>query len=157
MLFRSYQESTHVPLIVRTPWTTSAQRNSQPVLNIDLAPTIGALTGVRPGLPQDGRSFAPFLHGLATPWRHAFLVEYLGRDLLHKGGPPPYSAVQTRRSLYVQYKNGWRELYNLKRDPWELNNISGDPRTKPLQVTLGQTLQRLQTAAPVPSARTGRR
>src|SRR5581483_8264698 len=100
--------------------------------------------------------FVPLLHGLSTPWRHAFLVEYLGRALLHKGGPPPYTAVQTRRSLYVQYTNGWRELYNLRRDPWELNNVAGNPQTKALQVTLGQTLHRLQTAAPVQPARSSR-
>jgi N-acetylglucosamine-6-sulfatase len=144
-----YQESTHVPMIVRTPWTTTAVRNNQPVLNIDLAPTISALAGVRPGLPEDGRSFVPFLHGLPTPWRHAFLVEYLGKDLLQRGGPPPYTAVQTRRNLYVAFKNGWRELYDLKRDPWEMNNIAGEPKTRSLQATLSQTLERLNSAPPV--------
>jgi arylsulfatase A-like enzyme len=145
-----YQESTHVPLIVRAPWTTTPTRNNQPVLNIDLAPTISALAGVKPGLPEDGRSFLPFLQGQQTPWRHAFLVEYLGKDLLHDGGPPPYVAVQNRRNLYVEYRNGWRELYNLKKDPWELNNIAGNPRTRPLQATLSQLLQRLYTAPPTP-------
>jgi N-acetylglucosamine-6-sulfatase len=149
-----FQESTHVPLIIRAPWTTTARRNSQPVLNIDLASTIAELTGVTPGLPQDGRSLVPFLRGQQVPWRHAFLEEYLGKDLLHKGGPPPYVAVQTKRNLYVQYKNGWRELYDLKKDPWELNNLSGDSGTKPLQATLGQVVQRLYTALPAsPGAR----
>jgi arylsulfatase A-like enzyme len=145
-----YQESTHVPLIVRTPWTATARRNNQPVLNIDFAPTISALAGIKRGLPEDGRSFVPLLHGERAPWRHAFLVEYLGQNLLKKGGPPPYVAVQTRRNLYVEYKNGWRELYNLKKDPWELNNISGNRRTKPLQATLSQTLHRLYDAPPTP-------
>jgi N-acetylglucosamine-6-sulfatase len=143
-----FEESTHVPLIVRTPWTTTPQRNNQPVLNIDLAPTISALAGIRPGVPEDGRSLAPFLHGEQVPWRHAFLVEYLGKALLHKGGPPPYVAVQTRRNLYVEYRNGWRELYNLKRDPWELRNVAGDPGTKPLQATFSGVLARLYDAPP---------
>jgi len=145
-----YQESTHVPLIVRTPWTTTAHRNNKPVLNIDLAPTITALAGVKPGLPVDGRSFVPFLHGEQTPWRHDFLVEYLGQDMLHKGGPPPYVAVQNRRHLFIEYRNGWRELYNLKKDPWELKNVAGDARTKPLQTTLSQILHRLYDAPPIP-------
>jgi N-acetylglucosamine-6-sulfatase len=145
-----YEESTHVPLIVRTPWTTTPQRNNQPVLNIDLAPTISALAGISPGLPEDGRSFVPFLHGQQAPWRHAFLVEFLGKDMLHDGGPPPYAAVQTRRNLFVSYRNGWRELYNLKQDPWELNNLAGDVRTDPLQATLDGALQRLYDAPPIP-------
>jgi N-acetylglucosamine-6-sulfatase len=145
-----FEESTHVPLIVRTPWTTTPQRNDQPVLNIDLASTISELAGVKPGLPQDGRSFVPFLHDEHVPWRHAFLEEYLGQDLLHQGGPPPFTAVQTKQSLYVEYKNGWRELYNLTKDPWELNNLSGDPRTEPLQDALGRVLHRLYDAPPTP-------
>lgn len=143
-----YQESTHVPMIVRTPWTTTAARNNQPVLNIDIAPTVTALAGIKPGLPEDGRSLVPFLDGVSTPWRRAFLVEYLGKDMLRKGGPPPYTAVQTRRNLYVEYKNGWRELYNLRRDPWEMNNIAGDPRTKTLRAALSKTLKRLYDAPP---------
>jgi arylsulfatase A-like enzyme len=143
-----YEESTHVPLIVRTPWTRSARRNSEPVLNIDLAPTISALAGVKPGLPEDGRSLLPLLHGKNVRWRRAFLVEYLGKSVLKQGGPPPYVAVQTKGQLYVEYRNGWRELYNLKKDPWELNNIAGDPSTKPLQSSLNRTLQRLYDAPP---------
>ena len=145
-----YEESTHVPLIIRTPWTTTAKRNNQPALNIDLAPTIAALTGVKPALPQDGRSLVPFLHGQSTPWRHAFLEEYLGKDLLHHGGPPPYEAVQTRRNLYVEYQNGWRELYNLQKDPWEMNNVAGDPRNTPLEQSLSADLHRLYAAPPTP-------
>jgi arylsulfatase A-like enzyme len=151
-----FEESTHVPLIVRTPWTTTPLRNNQPVLNIDLAPTISALAGIKPGLPEDGRSFVPLLHGERVPWRHAFLEEYLGKDLLHKGGPPPYTAVQTRRNLYVEYKNGWRELYNLKKDPWELNNLAADPHTQPLQTTLSQLLHRLYDAPPAPVTTAGK-
>ena len=143
-----YEESTRVPLIVRTPWTHKAVRNNEPVLNIDLAPTISALAGTQPGTPEDGRNFLPFLHGQRVPWRDAFLVEYLGRDLLPKGGPPPYVAVQTKRHLYVEYLNGWRELYNLKRDPWELNNLAVEPRTNPLQASLHQLLRKLYGAPP---------
>jgi N-acetylglucosamine-6-sulfatase len=145
-----YQESTHVPLIVRAPWTKTRTRNNQPVLNIDLAPTIAAITGVAPGLPEDGRSFLPLLHHEKVPWRHSFLVEYLGKDALQAGGPPPYVAVQNRRNLFVEYKNGWRELYNLKKDPWELNNIAGDVRTGPLQVKLSGILHKLYDAPPIP-------
>ena len=144
-----YEESTHVPLIIRAPWTKTARRNNEPVLNIDFAPTISALAGIKPGLPEDGRSLVPLLHGKKVPWRRAILLEYLGKSLLHHaGGPPPYVAVQTKRYLYVEYKNGWRELYNLKKDPWELNNLAGNPHTKPLQASLDKLLHRLYNAAP---------
>ena len=146
-----YEESTHVPLIVRTPWRAgNGTVNTEPVLNIDLASTISQLAGTIPGLPQDGRSFVPFLHGRRVPWRKAFVVEYLGQSMLGQGGPPPYQAVQTRRYLYVEYRRGWRELYNLRRDPWELDNVAGSPRYATVQSSLRRLLVRLANAPPRP-------
>jgi len=146
-----YEESTHVPLIVRTPWTRRPSVNRRPVLNIDLASTIAQLAGVRPSIPQDGRSFVPLLRQRTVPWRKAYLVEYLGRNMLRFGGPPPYVAVRTARYLYVEYRRGWRELYDLRRDPWELDNVAGEPRYRALQRSLGRLLHRLWTQQPQPA------
>jgi arylsulfatase A-like enzyme len=142
-----YEESTHVPLVVRTPWRAGRGTvDRDAVLNIDLAPTISALAGVEPGLPEDGRSFVPLLHGRRIAWRHSYLIEYLGRNMLRVGGPPKYVAVHTRRYLYVEYRRGWRELYDLRRDPWELDNVAGSPRyaatRRSLQALLGRLMSR---------------
>jgi arylsulfatase A-like enzyme len=42
---------------------------------------------------------------------------------------PPYRAVRTQRYLYVEYAAGERELYDLRKDPYELHNLhdSADP------------------------------
>jgi len=138
-----YEESTHVPLIVRTPWTTHAVVDHDAVLNIDLAPTIAAIAGATPDRPEDGRSFLPLLRGRRIHWRDAYLIEYLGRDMLKQSGPPPYVAVHTRRYLYVEYRRGWRELYDLRRDPWELDNVAGTARYASVQRSLHLLLQRL--------------
>ncbi len=144
-----YEESTHVPLVVRTPWTAAnGTVNDEPVLNVDLAPTIARLAGVEPSQPVDGRSFAPFLRGDTAPWRTAYLLEYLGRSQLRQGGPPPYVAVHTKRYVWIEYRNGWRELYDLRRDPWELDNIAGSPATAGLRRSLHALLVRLESAAP---------
>ncbi|HEX6762334.1 MAG TPA: sulfatase [Gaiellaceae bacterium] len=144
-----YEDSTHVPLVVRTPWRAgNGTVNTEPVLNIDLASTISELAGVTPGLPQDGMSFVPFLHGRRVPWRKAFLVEYLGQSLLGQGGPPPYQAVHTRRYLYVEYRRGWRELYDLRKDPWELDNVASSPRYAAVRASLHRQLVRLANAPP---------
>ena len=144
-----YEESTRVPLVVRTPWRAgNGTVNTKPVLNIDLASTISDLAGVMPGKPQDGDSFVPFLRGKSVRWRHAFIVEYLGRDTLKAGGPPPYVAVHTKRYLFVEYTRGWRELYDLRKDPWELRNVAGDPAYAPVQQSLDLLLHRLDSAQP---------
>ena len=145
-----YRESTHVPLIVRTPWTTAnGTVNSKPVLNIDFASTVSQLAGISPGIPQDGRSFAPMLRGKVIPWRHDYLIEYLGKNKLRVGGPPPYVAIRTPRYLYVQYRyHGWQELYDLRMDPWELRNVAADPAYASRLIGLRRTLTKLYLAAP---------
>jgi arylsulfatase A-like enzyme len=144
-----YEESTHVPLVVRTPWREANGTSSgAALLNIDLAPTISALADVTPGRAVDGRSFVPFLYGRHVRWRDAYVIEYLGRNMLRTGGPPPYVAVHTKRYLYVEYRRGWRELYDLRRDPWELDNVAGSPRYASVRASLHALLDRLYSASP---------
>jgi len=143
-----YEPSTNVPLIVRTPWAIGGTVDDEPVLNIDFAPTIAQLAGVTPASPVDGASFAPFLEGRTEPWRKAYLVEYLGKSELSQGGPPPFVGVHTSRYLYVEYRNGWRELYDLRRDPWELQNVAFDPAYAKVRASLGTLLDRLDAARP---------
>lgn len=143
-----YEDSTHVPLVVRTPWTTKATVNTQPVVNIDLAPTLAQLAGVTPQRPVDGTSFLPLLHGQTVPWRSSYLLEYLGAWTRKHTDPPPYFAIHTKRYVYIEYQNGWRELYDLRKDPWELNNIAGSPKTAALRAQLHAQLVRLEKAPP---------
>jgi arylsulfatase A-like enzyme len=147
-----YEESTHVPLVVRTPWTTAdGTTNRAPLLNIDLASTISELAGVTPAEPQDGRSFVPLLHGRRVPWRRGYLIEYLGPSELRTGGPSPYIAIRTPRYLYVEYRRGWRELYDLHADPAELLNLAGEPREASIERLLGRRLHQLYRAPPHPA------
>jgi arylsulfatase A-like enzyme len=145
-----YEESIHLPLVVRTPWRGGdGTVDRHLVLNVDLAPTIAALAGVAPGAPTDGHSLLPLLHGHDPPWRSSALVEYRGPGQLRRGGPPPFRAVRTRRYLYVAYDNGWRELYDLRRDRWELRNVAGARGYAGTQRALARRLVEL-AARPTP-------
>lgn len=138
-----YEESIRVPLVVRVPWQRRATVDDHLVLNIDFASTLAELAGVKPRLRQDGRSFVPFLRGRSPRWRHDFVVEYLGASQLYVGGPPPFQALRSRRWVWIEYENGWRELYDLRSDPYELQNLAGMPGRKPLEVRLTHRLDRL--------------
>ncbi len=73
----------------------------------------------------DGRSLRPLLEGsTATPWRTAFLLErginpYPG---LSQDAEPLYGIRTSDGRKYVEYSGGFRELYDLKTDPYELDN-----------------------------------
>lgn len=144
-----YEESIRVPLVVRTPWAQAGSTDRHLVLNIDIAPTLADLAGVIPPVPVDGQSFAGLLRGRSPPggWRTAFVVEYLAgarsREL-----PPSFEAVRTERYLYVKYENGWRELYDLAKDPHELTSRADDPSFQRIRHTLESRLQELLASGP---------
>jgi N-acetylglucosamine-6-sulfatase len=53
---------------------------------------------------------------------------------------PRYRAIRTGRYLLVKYSNGNREMYDLSRDPLELNSIYKDSRYFPVRKYLQKTL-----------------
>ena len=117
----AYEEDIKVPYIVRGPGVPADRTLTHMVLNNDLAPTFAELGGVFAPSFVDGRSLVPLWD--ATPpalsrWRSSFLVE----NYFSQYKAPDYRAVRTRRYSYVRYVDGQRELYNLTRDPYQLNS-----------------------------------
>jgi hypothetical protein len=79
----------------------------------------------------DGRSLANILAGNPIPsenWRQVFLLEeYRAGD--GNFPIPTYSGLRTEQYLYVEYSMGFVELYDIQKDPYQLENIapSADP------------------------------
>ena len=121
-----YEESVGVPLAIRGPGFPAHQARSQITGSIDLAPTILDVTGVDPILPPDGMSLLPFA---ADP---AHLAD---RDILLENRAA--QGVRTRRHVYIEHhRNGDRspdgyELYDLREDPYQLQNLIGPKTTLP--------------------------
>jgi N-acetylglucosamine-6-sulfatase len=112
-----YEESIGVPLIVRGPGVPHGAVRPQIVSNTDWAPTIARWAGVQPPNFIDGRSFTPLLSPSPPPWRKRLLIE-----VFHD--KHAFRAVRTSEGkTYVEYmKTGEKEFYNLKADPYQLEN-----------------------------------
>ena len=54
-----------------------------------------------------------------------------------------YKAVRTKRYLWVEYRNGARELYDLARDPAELHSLHKDRRYAAARAALHREAVRL--------------
>lgn len=113
-----YEESIRIPLVVR--WDAlgqPARTDERAVLNVDFAPTLAAVAGAE--APRtDGRSFLPLLTAEPTRWRRSFVFEYYDAPFF-----VPYCGIRTERWKYVQYRSGEEELYDLVRDPYELDSL----------------------------------
>jgi N-acetylglucosamine-6-sulfatase len=123
-----YEEDIRVPLIVRGPGVPAGESRAHMALNNDLALTFAALAGVTPPPFVDGRSLVPLIGAAPPPpseWRSAFLVEAAKNP---KRDRPPFRAVRTGRYLYVQYRSGEQELYDLREDPYQLRSIHASAR-----------------------------
>jgi N-acetylglucosamine-6-sulfatase len=75
---------------------------------------------------MDGRSFAPLLRGESVAWRTNFLIEHWAES-----GVPTYKGVRSNEGrVYVEYASGDsagdKELYDIREDPYQLNNLMDD-------------------------------
>ena len=121
-----YDNSIRVPLIIYDPRSTSAKVVDQQALNIDLAPTMLDLAGEPIPQSMQGQSLLPLVTGESTSLaRDTVLIEHLW-EMEHI---PPSEGVRTADWKYLRYVNDKSspELYNLKEDPQEINNLAQDP------------------------------
>lgn len=115
---KPYEGSIRTPLLVRGPGVPAGERREQLVANVDLAPTIAGWAGARPPENPDGRSLDPLL-SISPPgaWRKALLIEhFVGSD---------WVGLRTPTHTYVEHEGGDGELYDMERDPHQVDNLYG--------------------------------
>lgn len=127
----AFHEDTVVPMVVLGPGITPGARVDALTSTVDLGPTFTELLGAQAPDWVDGRSLAGILGTGTTPegWRTAALSESMGRSTpgdpdYQAQAPPSFGALRTQQWLFVVYRDGERELYDLAADPHEQNNIA---------------------------------
>ena len=129
-----YEEDIRVPFIIRGPGIEAgAALQGYLTGNVDFAPTVAELAGVIPPTYVDGRSAVPLLGSDKPPvsdWRSGYLLEFYGYNQADEdpNAPPPvavYLGLRTEDYLYVEYSDGFVELYDMKTDPFQMTNIAG--------------------------------
>lgn len=138
-----YEESIRVPLIIRGGGFPAGHVADQPVANIDLAPTIVELTGAKARRKMDGRPLRPLALDPSLGKDRALLVEGLSRN----SAKPSYEGIRTARWLYVEYRTGAKELYDLQNDPLELTSRHDAPDLKQVRADLAERLEKLRKCA----------
>lgn len=139
-----YQESYRTPLVMRLPQGTKGEIN-QLVQNIDYAPTFLELAGV--SIPQDiqGESLLPLLEGKKPDnWRKSLYYHYYEHPSEHHVKRHYGVSTDRYRLIHFYYDIDNWELYDIEKDPSELNNIYNDPNYSEVKDQLHSELKRLQ-------------
>lgn len=131
-----YEECSRIPLLIRYPGAQGNRTETRFVSNVDLAATIADYAGVTPAIPQDGRSLLPLLTNTATNWRNSVLLERHVND--------DYYGIRVPNWKYIEYRKGFRELYDLTNDPFEMQNVANQPQYAAIQADLAQQLQTIK-------------
>lgn len=124
-----YDNSVRVPLMVHDPRVGKHFDIPEMALNIDVPATILDLAGVEIPKNYQGKSLMPLVSGKEKSMkRDTILIEHLWEF----ENIPPSEGVRTAEWKYMRYINdkSAEELYNLKDDPKEINNLAGKPEYK---------------------------
>lgn len=112
-----YEPSIRVPLVARGPGVPIGGTVDGLAGTVDLAPTFVEVAGATAGLTMDGVS-------LLEPRPRTLVIEAGPREI---GAPYYWTGIRTQRLKYVEWGTGEVELYDLTSDPYELQNLAGDP------------------------------
>lgn len=137
-----YEQSFRTPLIVKWPNVIKGGSvNNDMVMNLDLAETLLDAAHVKIPSDMQGKSLLPIWKG-KTPddWRRYVYYHYYESGGEHNVAK--HIGVRSDRSkLIYYYENGDWELYDLQKDPNELNNIYNNRDYQKIQDSLKNELQ----------------
>jgi arylsulfatase A-like enzyme len=147
--FGFYEQSQHVPLILRVPGAGSnvVDRFTE---SIDLFPTLLEWIGGPVPNQADGRSLMPFVDGRdPDKWRRAAHWTYDFRDVasvaaeMHFGLPSTEctcAVLRGERYKYVHFPSLPPLLFDLQTDPTEQHNLAADPAMRDVRLTCAEEL-----------------
>ena len=146
-----YEESFRTPLIIRWPGVTKAgSQNADLVQNLDYAQTFLDICGVKSPRDMQGASIVPLLKGKKPKdWRKSLYYQYYEYPGAHS--VRRHYGVRTDRYKLIHFYmlDGW-ELYDLKKDPNELNSLYGKKGYEKITSDLKAELKRLRDLYKVP-------
>lgn len=130
-----YEHSIRVPLVLRGPGIPRGARSDALVYLFDLFPTVCGLAGVTVPATVEGKSLEPILRGRQQRVRESVFAAY--RDVQRM--------VRDDRWKLIWYPKIERyQLFDLKRDPLEMRDLSGDRRQAARLAALKGNLAEMQ-------------
>jgi arylsulfatase A-like enzyme len=143
-----YEESFRTPFVIRYPGHIKpGTQVNEMVINIDYAPTLLSMAGVKIPMDMQGSNFAPLLEnpGSVKNWRNALYYHYYEYPVPHRVAK--HFGIRTAKYKLIRFyypDEAW-ELFDMENDKMEMHNLINDP--KYTQVVKDLKRQLKETAA----------
>lgn len=134
-----WEWASRVPLVFRCPSRWRARRVGDVVSLVDLMPTLLGIAGGDAGglrIPVDGHDMSGLLEGRDEGWPGIAIGEYTA-----DGSTGPSRMVRKGAHKYMEIEGADRLLFDLGRDPLELDNLAGDPAHARTEEELARVLR----------------
>ncbi len=138
---KPWEESVRVPMIFRWPAGLKPGRRSDAVLShVDVVPTLLGLCGAPSPVKMHGFDYARYLRGESseTP-EFAHLMIHTKTEADEYG---PWRGLRSRKWKYARTAGKPWVLYDLEKDPFELNNLAGDAAAGKLVARFDAAIER---------------
>ncbi len=140
-----YEESLKTPFLIRYPKEIPAgSQVNELIQNLDYAPTFLDYANVK--IPEDmqGESFRKIVSNETEEWRDAIYYTYYEYPSVHM--VKRHYGIRTDRYKLIHFYydiDEW-ELFDLKNDPNEMNNIYDDPKYSEIKEQMHKKLSELR-------------
>ncbi len=169
--FLAYEPATHLPFLIRGPGIEPGSQTGELAANIDVAPTLLELAGATATKSLDGRSLVPYLRDPELRSRRPILFESFvetsdveaqgaistapARASARRPGdkatasllapPKDYAGIRLGPYKYIAWPSGEKELYNINKDPNELNSLHKVPNFFPIRNFMHRQMKRFSS------------
>ncbi len=140
-----YKESFRTPLLVRYPQEIKpGTQIDKLVQNLDLAPTFLDYANVQIPDEMQGVSFRDLVAGETSEYRDAVYYTYYEYPSVHMVKRHYGVATERYKLMHFYYDVDEWELYDLEKDPDEMNSVYGDPEYADVQQMMHEKLEELR-------------
>ncbi len=141
-----YEEVVRLALIIRYPSVFKPHVNEVPAETLDIMPTVLELLKFEVPSHLEGKSLVPYMTGvkkITEAYPYTFSARIDGhpegaREIL----PATKGSFMIRGEgfKYMVYPDGTEYLFNLDKDPGEINDVAGDPEYRTVKKKMAETL-----------------
>ncbi len=137
-----YEESFRTPMFMKFPKEIKKPQSTESfVMNVDIAPTLLEMAGIPIPSDMQGTSFASVVKSPKKEVRKTVYYHYYENG---EHAVSPHFGIKDKRYKIIRFykrHNGW-ELYDLKKDPREMNNIYDQKSSKKIIKRMKKLLEK---------------